>query len=124
MKIKLAATQAGSTGDFVASSLGAAGNKHFVSPVVSYASGGLLLVNEPVLNPFVELEASSSADFAKNFEWVGATPVGGQAHKARVSRSAPGHFIVQIKKKQDGSITDVLHVWIVQAVCTPKGRSG
>jgi hypothetical protein len=67
------------------------------------------------MSPFVTLKASDSTDFATKFEWEGATPLPGIAHKATVSRSAPGHVRVKIKDKATGAVMDELHVWIVWA---------
>ena len=116
MNIQLDSNQSGVTGDIVPSKLNAGGKKHYVSPKVNQVLSTLgSLPGMQSLYPFVVLKASSSANFAKNFEWEGATPVPGSPHKARVSRLKPGHFPVKIKRKSNGKVEDELNVWIVWA---------
>jgi hypothetical protein len=109
--------QRGQTGDLVPSNRGAGGQKHYVSPRVSPLMSifGSWPFGIQSMSPFVTLKASDSTDFATKFEWEGATPLPGIAHKATVSRSAPGHVRVKIKDKATGAVMDELHVWIVWA---------
>lgn len=125
MKIEFDSHQQGYTGDLVPSNRGAGGQKHYVSPKVNPAMSRLSSLPftgtmfQP-LAPFVVLKASVSTDFAKTFEWEGATPVAGAPHKAQVSRLIPGHFHVKIKNKSSGKIEDELHLWVVWCDITSK----
>jgi len=118
MKIELDSNQRGHTGDLVPSNRGAVGKKHFVSPKVNrvmsnLSSLPLIGVMFQSMAPYVIVKASDSTDFAKKFEWEGATPLPGAPHKAQVSRFTAGHFPVKIKNKSTKAVEDELNVWIV-----------
>lgn len=120
MQIELDDNQAGQTGDLVPSVRGAAGQKHFVSPMVTpfrrFFSSWPFGIQ--IFAPEVSLKASDSTDFDKKFKWENATPVAGTPHKANVSRMKSGHFHVKIKDKKTGTVMDEIHVWIVWAKIT------
>jgi hypothetical protein len=139
MDIELESNQIGVIGDFVPSTLGAAGKKHFVTPklntfgmadytrlwqawvlsskVLQSITGVPIPI--PLLKPDivyatdVTLKASNSANFVTKFKWENATPVSGSPHLAKVSRRVHGKSPVQIKELATGKVVAELNVWVV-----------
>jgi hypothetical protein len=136
MEITVQKEQEGALGDFVESSLGAKGRRHFVTPKFQTmtrrdadmfvqaveatgrkVSGRVMPAPDAALffSPDVILSASEPSEFAAKFEWVNARPVAGKPHLARVSRRFAGQFRVAIKSKQGGPVAK-LDVWVVESV--------